>query len=77
MSANENDPAYPFQEGAFFGNVFSDEAYVCRGGDAGKGEQQKRLWPRRAGSGHRLALGGRCRKATVSEANHARRRAAR
>jgi hypothetical protein len=43
MSANENDLAYPFQEGAFFGNVFSGEAYVCRGRDAEKGEQLKRF----------------------------------
>ena len=43
MSANENDLAYPFQEGAFFGNVFSGEAYVCRGRDAEKGEQVKRF----------------------------------
>ena len=43
MSANDNDIAYPFQEGAFFGNVFSGEAYVCRGRDAEKGEQLKRF----------------------------------
>lgn len=43
MSANENDLAYPFQEGAFFGNVFAGEAYVCRGRDAEKGAQLKRL----------------------------------
>ena len=43
MSANDNDLPYPFQEGAFFGNVFSDEAYVCRGRDAEKGEQLKRF----------------------------------
>lgn len=43
MSANDNDLAYPFQEGAFFGNVFSGEAYVCRGRDADKGEQLKRF----------------------------------
>jgi hypothetical protein len=43
MSANENDLAYPFQEGAFFGNVFSGETYVCRGSDAEKGAQLKRF----------------------------------
>ncbi len=43
MSANENDLAYPFQEGAFFGNVFAGEAYVCRGRDADKGAQLKRF----------------------------------
>jgi Carbohydrate binding module (family 6) len=43
LSANQNDVAYPFQEGAFFGNVFSGEAYVCRGRDAEKGMQLKRF----------------------------------
>jgi hypothetical protein len=43
MSANDNDLAYPFQEGAFFGNAFSGDAHVCRGRDAEKGEQLKRL----------------------------------
>ena len=43
MSASESDLPYPFQEGAFFGNVFSGEAYVCRGHDADKGAQLKRF----------------------------------
>jgi len=43
MSASENDLPYPFQEGAFFGNVFTGEAYVCRGRDADKGAQLKRF----------------------------------
>jgi Carbohydrate binding module (family 6) len=43
MSANDNDLDYPFQEGAFFGNVFTGEAYVCRGRDAEKGQQLKRF----------------------------------
>ena len=43
MSVSENDLAYPFQEGAFFGNVFAGEAFVCRGRDADKGAQLKRF----------------------------------
>jgi hypothetical protein len=43
MGASENDLAYPFQEGAFFGNVFAGEAFVCRGRDASKGAQLKRF----------------------------------
>jgi len=43
MSASESDLPYPFQEGAFFGNVFTGEAYVCRGRDAEKGAQLKRF----------------------------------
>ena len=43
MGANDNDLGYPFQEGAFFGNVFAGEAYVCRGRDAEKGAQLKRF----------------------------------
>jgi hypothetical protein len=43
MSASENDLPYPFQEGAFFGNVFAGQAYVCRGRDADKGAQLKRF----------------------------------
>ena len=42
MAASENDLQYPFQEGAFFGNVFSDKTYVCHGRDAAKGMQVKR-----------------------------------
>jgi hypothetical protein len=43
MGPSENDLGYPFQEGAFFGNVFAGEAYVCRGRDADKGAQLKRF----------------------------------
>jgi len=43
MGASENDLPYPFQEGAFFGNVFAGEAFVCRGRDADKGAQLKRF----------------------------------
>jgi hypothetical protein len=30
---NDDDLGFPHQEGAFFGNVFSGEAYACRGRD--------------------------------------------
>jgi len=43
MGASESDLAYPFQEGAFFGNVFAGQAYVCRGPEADKGAQVKRF----------------------------------
>jgi hypothetical protein len=43
MGPSENDLAYPYQEGAFFGNVFGGEAWVCRGRDADKGAQLKRF----------------------------------
>jgi hypothetical protein len=43
MAPNENDLAFPHQEGAFFGNVFSGEAYACRGRAAEKGQQVKRF----------------------------------
>jgi hypothetical protein len=43
MAPSQSDLPYPFQEGAFFGNVFAGEAYVCRGRDAAaKGAQVKR-----------------------------------
>jgi hypothetical protein len=43
LYASESDRAYPHQEGAFFGNVFSGEAYACRGRDAAKAAQVKRF----------------------------------
>ncbi len=43
MRPSPNDMEYPFQEGAFFGNVFEGNAYVCRGRDADKGAQSKRF----------------------------------
>jgi hypothetical protein len=42
MAPSDSDIGYPFQEGAFFGNVFAGVAYVCRGRDANKGIQVKR-----------------------------------
>ena len=43
MRPDANDVDYPFQEGAFFGNIFRGDAYVCRGRDADKGAQVKRF----------------------------------
>jgi hypothetical protein len=43
MRADDHDLPFPYQEGAFFGNVFAGEAYVCRGRDADKGAQLKRF----------------------------------
>lgn len=43
MRPNQSDAEYPFQEGAFFGNVFQGDAFVCRGRDADKGAQVKRF----------------------------------
>jgi hypothetical protein len=37
------DLDYPHQEGAFFGNVFSGQAFTCRGHAAGKALQVKRF----------------------------------
>ena len=43
LSPNEDDLGFPHQEGAFFGNVFSGEAYACRGRDVEKAAQVKRF----------------------------------
>jgi hypothetical protein len=40
---NDDDLGFPHQEGAFFGNVFSGEAYACRGRDVEKAAQVKRF----------------------------------
>lgn len=40
---NDADLGFPHQEGAFFGNVFSGEAYACRGRDVQKAAQVKRF----------------------------------
>jgi hypothetical protein len=37
------DASFPHQEGAFFGNVFSGQAFTCRGRDAAKAPQVKRF----------------------------------
>jgi len=43
LSPNDNDLSFPHQEGAFFGNVFTGEAYACRGRDVEKAAQVKRF----------------------------------
>ena len=43
LSPNDNDRGFPHQEGAFFGNVFTGEAYACRGRDVEKAAQVKRF----------------------------------
>jgi hypothetical protein len=43
LGPSENDIGFPHQEGAFFGNVFSGQAYACRGKDVEKGAQVKRF----------------------------------
>ncbi|MEA2695866.1 MAG: hypothetical protein QOI66_137 [Myxococcales bacterium] len=40
---SESDLGFPHQEGAFFGNVFSAEAFSCHGRGVKKGPQVKRL----------------------------------
>jgi len=40
---SDSDVAFPHQEGAFFGNVFSGEVYACSGRDADKAPQVKRF----------------------------------
>lgn len=40
---DDNELAFPHQEGAFFGNVFSNEAYACQGRDVVKAPQVKRF----------------------------------
>jgi hypothetical protein len=63
LRASDVDAAFPHQEGAFFGNVFSGEGYACRGRDARKGEQVKRfcaLNPASCAGLVPLASAGRC-----------------
>lgn len=43
MIPDKNDIGFPYEEGAFFGNVFSGEAYACRGRNVGKAPQVKRF----------------------------------
>jgi hypothetical protein len=43
LKPNDNDLGFPHQEGAFFGNVFSGEAYACRGRAVEKAAQVKRF----------------------------------
>jgi hypothetical protein len=41
--ANADDAEFPHQEGAFFGNVFSGQAFTCRGRDADEAPEVKRF----------------------------------
>jgi hypothetical protein len=43
LNAGETDLGFPHQEGVFFGNMFTGEAYACRGRAAAKGAQVKRF----------------------------------
>ena len=43
LKPTDTDIGFPHQEGAFFGNVFTGEAYACRGSAAVKGAQVKRF----------------------------------
>lgn len=47
---DDNDRDFPHQEGAFFGNVFSNEAYACQGQHVGKAPQVKRYCAREPAS---------------------------
>jgi hypothetical protein len=63
LRAGESDLGFPHQEGAFFGNVFTGEAFTCRGSAAGKGAQVKRFCALEPGSCTGLAEfadAGRC-----------------
>ena len=40
---NANDLDFPHQEGAFFGNVWTDQTFACRGTGVRKGPQSKRF----------------------------------
>jgi hypothetical protein len=66
LGASDNDIAFPHQEGAFFGNVFSGQAYACRGRDVEKGAQVKRfcaLAPESCSGLAEFADAGRCEDA--------------
>ena len=43
LRPGEMDRAFPYQEGAFFGDVFRQQGYVCHGRDDRKGPQVKRF----------------------------------
>jgi hypothetical protein len=42
LAPSDVDRDYTFQEGAFYGNLFSGEAYVCKGTDSDRGPDRKR-----------------------------------
>jgi hypothetical protein len=43
LAPNANDVAYPHQEGAFFGNVWTNQTFACQGTGVRKGPQSKRF----------------------------------
>lgn len=43
FAPNDDDLGFPHQEGVFFGNVFTNEAYACQGTGVHKGPQVKRF----------------------------------
>lgn len=43
LRPGETDRGFPYQEGAFFGDVFRQQGYVCHGRDDRKGWQVKRF----------------------------------
>jgi hypothetical protein len=43
LRPSESDRDFPYQEGAFFGDVFRQQGYVCHGRDDRKGPQVKRF----------------------------------
>lgn len=43
LAPNANDLGFPHQEGAFFGNVWTDQTFACQGTGVRKGPQSKRF----------------------------------
>src|SRR6185369_10483303 len=43
LVASDDDRDFPYEEGAFFGDVFSGKAFACRGRDVRKAPQVKRF----------------------------------
>jgi hypothetical protein len=64
MSPNADDRPFPHQEGAFFGNVWTGQAFSCQGAQVKKGPQVKRFCasnPDTCGSGSSIFIGtGTC-----------------
>jgi hypothetical protein len=63
LRPDQHDIGFPHQEGAFYGNVFSGEAFACRGRDVQKGAQVKRFCAREPASCSGIAQfadAGRC-----------------
>jgi hypothetical protein len=73
LSPGESDRGFPHQEGAFFGNVFTGEAYACRGRDVEKAAQVKRFCALEPASCTGLAEftdAGRCEDACEMRCTH-------